>query len=79
MPTEFKQITSKALGGVLYACKATKHYSLSNSADGPVTCVQPGDYVVVDSYFHLMGFSRNEFKKYFGHTSLQMFDEATEE
>lgn len=79
MRTKLKEIKSKVLGASFYVYKATKHHSVSNNTQSSTSCVQPGDYVVLDKHFNVLVFSRNQFKAAFGHKALEQMDECLKE
>jgi hypothetical protein len=76
--TRFVTIYSRQLEAEFNVHKAIKHSAISSGSQSAVSAAQPGDFVAMDRFFNMFVFSRQQFKKAFGHAALQLLDDLEE-
>ena len=74
LPAEGSMYQFVEAGSLFYAIKLDKHYAFSNSTQTAASCGQPGDYLVMDSFFNVLVFDRKQFQKCFGHKRMELLD-----
>lgn len=68
------KVTSPYINSSFLVIKAEKHYAVHNHDQTEAGCARPGEFIVLDKNYCILVFTRDQFKKAFGHKSLQQME-----